>query len=185
MWSFPGAFDKLRIWWNRQSIINQVPKKLYSCGTQLQSAASQSADSRWTRHRRARVTLRHISSLELYEHVNFTLSIFLACKTLSFLFFFIFHIFLSHANHPLPTVQWALRMRPVVNDSDGAGATLVFVTCQHNVCRAVTAAGYTCDWRCQWCVNWRVGVSRDQKKRRGIWTVAMFITKSINHETCF
>lgn len=135
MWSFPGAFDKLRIWWNRQSIINQVPKKLYSCGTQLQSAASQSADSRWTRHRRARVTLRHISSLELYEHVNFTLSIFLACKALSFLFFFfIFHIFLSHANHPLPTVQWALRMRPVVNDSGGAGATLVFVTCQHDVC---------------------------------------------------
>lgn len=44
MWSFPGAFDKLRIWWNRQSIINQVPKKLYSCGTQLQSAASQSVD---------------------------------------------------------------------------------------------------------------------------------------------
>lgn len=95
-------------------------------------------------HRRARVTLRHISWLELYEHVNFTLSIFLACKTLSFLFF----LYLSHFSlacqspNPLPTVQWALRMRPVVNDSDGAGATLVFVTCQHDVCRA---AGSICD----------------------------------------
>lgn len=104
-------------------------------------------------------------------------------KRFHFFSFFIFHIFLSHANHPLPTVQWALRMRPVVNDSDGAGATLVFVTCQHDVCRATAAAGSTCDWKCQCYVNWRVGISRDQKKRRGIWTVAMFITKSINHET--
>lgn len=68
-------------------------------------------------------------------------------------------------------------MRPFcVNDAGTAGATLVFVTCQHDVCRAAVVVVVKVSMVCQlesWCIE---GSEID----RGIQTVAMLTYNKVN-----
>lgn len=83
---------------------------------------------------------------------------------------------------PLPSTVGATHASIVSNDAGTAGATLVLVTCQHVVCRAavvvvviVVKVSMVCQLE-SWCIE---GSEID----RGVQTVAMLITNSINHET--
>lgn len=92
-----------------------------------------------------------------------------------FSFIIIFHIFLSHVNQRPPPSTVGATHAPIFH-AGMAGATLLFVTCQHDVCLVVVVVVVKVSLVCQ-LESWYIERSEID---RGIQTVAMLTYNKVN-----